>query len=229
MKYRYDLHVHTKDSSACGSSSAVEMAEMYKSEGYTGIVITDHFYHGNTCVDRNLEWEDWVKTYARSYENAKKRGDEIGLDVFFGFEYTYAGTDFIILGLDLDWLIAHPEIRKMPVQEFLTLAHENGGFVIHAHPFIIAPWAPVIRLYPNYEDAVEIINAPRSDFDNARAGEYARAYDKIFTGGSDAHHTQITKMSGIETDHRIESMSDLIETLKRREHEVFLYERKAKE
>lgn len=225
MKYRYDLHVHTKDSSACASNTAAEMADMYKNEGYTGIVITDHFYNGNTCVDRNLEWEDWVKTYALSYENAKKRGDEIGLDVFFGFEYTYSGTDYIILGIDPDFLIAHPEIKKMHVQDFLNLVHENDGFVIHAHPFLIASWAPLIRLIPDKEDAVEVINAPKGDFINERAEEYAKAYDKIRTGGSDAHHTQITKMSGIETDHRLESVRDLIDTLKRREHEVFLYER----
>ena len=76
MKYRYDLHVHTKESSACGQSTAAEMVDMYKSEGYTGIVITDHFHNGNTSVNRQLEWDEWVSTYTQSYENAKKRGDD---------------------------------------------------------------------------------------------------------------------------------------------------------
>ena len=226
MKYRYDLHVHTKESSACAHNTAAEMADMYKNEGYTGIVITDHFYHGNTCVDRQLPWEDWVKTYSLAYENAKNRGDEIGLDVFFGFEYSYAGTDFIILGLDSEWLIDHPEIRKMPLHDFLNLVHEHNGFVIHAHPYLIAPWAPVIRLMPDLEDAVEVINAPKGDFINARAEEYARAYNKIRTGGSDSHAVAWPKMSGIDANHRLQSVRDLIETLQYGGYEVFSYERK---
>lgn len=222
MKYRYDLHVHTKESSACAHSTAAEMVDMYKSEGYTGIVITDHFYHGNTRVNRQLEWEEWVKTFALSYENGKKRGDEIGLDVFFGFEYSYSGSDFIILGLDAQWLIEHPEIIKISAHEFLKLVHDEGGFILHAHPFNAVPF---IHLIPEFEDAIEVINAPRSSFINERAEEYAKAYNKIRTGGSDSHDAAWEKMSGIDTDHRAESVEDLIEILKRREHEVFLYER----
>ncbi len=229
MKYRYDLHVHTKESSACASSTAAEMVDMYKSEGYTGIVITDHFFNGNTSVNRQLEWNEWITTYCQSYKNAKQRGDEIGLDVFFGFEYSYAGTDFIVLGLDEEWLLAHPEVKNIKVAEFLKLAHEHGGFIIHAHPYLIASWAPVIRLMPDHEDAVEVINAPKGDFINARAEEYAKGYDKIRTGGSDAHWTGVDKLSGIETDYKAESVQDLIVILKKREHEVFLYERVIKE
>lgn len=226
MKYRYDLHVHTSESSACAHSTAAEMVHMYKSEGYTGIVITDHFYHGNTYVPRQLEWADWVETFYKSYLNAKARGDEIGLDVFFGWEYSYAGTDFITLGLDKDWLLAHPEIRSIRVYDYLNLVHESGGYIIHAHPFHEAGYIPCIRLMPPYEDAVEVINAPKGDFINAMALHYAQAYDKVQTAGSDSHNADWQRLAGIETVHRLADVCDLIETLKRREHSVFSYERK---
>ena len=36
------------------------MAEFYYRLGYTGIVITDHFFNANIGCDRNLDWEDKV-------------------------------------------------------------------------------------------------------------------------------------------------------------------------
>lgn len=225
MKYRYDLHVHTKESSACARSTAAEMVDMYKSEGFTGIVLTEHFYHGNTCISRDLEWTEWVEQFCRSFDHAKARGDEIGLDVFFGWEYSYSGTDFITLGLDKEWLIAHPEIRKINVYEYLNLVHESGGYIIHAHPYREAGYIPCIRLMPPYEDAIEVINAPRDERCNKMAEIYASAYDKVMTAGSDSHNVNWPKLAGIDTDHRLTGMDDLIETLKRREHTVFSYER----
>ena len=52
--YRYDLHVHTYEGSACARSLAADIADFYKAKGYDGIVITDHFWTGNTRVDRDL-------------------------------------------------------------------------------------------------------------------------------------------------------------------------------
>ena len=225
MKYRYDLHVHTKESSACARSTPAEMADMYKSEGFTGFVLTEHFYHGNTCVPRELEWTDWVEQFCQSYDHAKARGDEIGLDVFFGWEYSYSGTDFITLGLDKAWLLEHPEIRKINVYEYLNLVHASGGYIIHAHPYREAGYIPCIRLMPPYEDAVEVINAARDERCNNLGRLYAQAYDKVMTAGSDSHSAGWKTIAGIETDHRLADMNDLLDVLKSRSHTLFQYER----
>ena len=87
--YIYDTHVHTSQASDCALSSGAQMAQKYKELGYDGIFITDHFFHGNTCVDRSLPWADWVRLFCQGYEDAKKQGEKIGLDVFFGWEYSY--------------------------------------------------------------------------------------------------------------------------------------------
>ena len=58
------------------------MAVKYKEEGYTGIIVTDHFFNGNTTVPRDLPWEERVELFCKGYENAKAKGDEIGLDVY---------------------------------------------------------------------------------------------------------------------------------------------------
>ncbi len=94
--YKYETHMHTMEASACAHSGGADMADKYKAEGYTGIIVTDHFFNGNSSVPRNLPWEERVDLYCKGYENAKKRGDEIGLDVFFGFEYGDGGSDFLV-------------------------------------------------------------------------------------------------------------------------------------
>lgn len=219
--FRYDLHVHTKISSACAHNTGAEMADMYKSAGYAGFVVTDHFYTGNTSVPRDLPWEEWVARFRLGYEDAKRRGDEIGLDVFYGWEYSYQGTDFVTLGLDNDWLLEHPDVRKMPIRQYLDLVHEAGGFIIHAHPFMEAGYIPYIRLLPRHVDAVEIRNGGKPAFVNEMGAAYAKGYDKITTGGSDSHNNHWGTLSGVEFERRISSVTDLIETLKLRQHRVF--------
>ena len=73
--YRYETHLHTSQGSACGKCTGEEMAEAYKEAGYTGIFVTDHFFYGNTAVDRSLPWEEWVESYCKGFEQAKKTGD----------------------------------------------------------------------------------------------------------------------------------------------------------
>ena len=48
--YLYDTHVHTSEGSACGQNTGAEMARAYQKAGYAGIVVTDHFFYGNTAA-----------------------------------------------------------------------------------------------------------------------------------------------------------------------------------
>ena len=111
------------------------MARAYAAAGYTGIIITDHFFYGNTAVDRSLPWEDWVERFCLGYEHAKAEGDKLGLQVFFGWESGYQGTEFLIYGPDKKWLLEHPQIRDATIPEQFELVHQGGGIVVHAHPF----------------------------------------------------------------------------------------------
>ena len=90
----YETHMHTNQGSACGNNTGYEMAEAAKAFGYTGVFITDHNWGGNTCVSRELPWEEWMTQYARGYRDAKRFGDANDLDVFFGMETGFTGTEF---------------------------------------------------------------------------------------------------------------------------------------
>ena len=82
QRYLYETHMHTSEASACAGSTGAQMARAYKEAGYTGIIVTDHFFYGNTSVDRSLPWEEWVRRFCLGYEHAKAEGKRIGLSVF---------------------------------------------------------------------------------------------------------------------------------------------------
>lgn len=214
--YLYETHLHTKEASACSQNTAEELVHAYKTAGYTGIMVTDHFYRGNTAIDRNCAWEDWVEAYCKGYENAKAAGDKVGLQVFFGWEESHQGTDFLIYGLNKEWLKKHPELKEITIQEQYELIHREGGMVIHAHPYREAWYIPEIRLFPDYIDGVEVLNAShygrsqREDgrsFYDIRAMEYAKNYHLPLTGGSDIHSTNLL-YGGMAFRRKLETVQD---------------------
>ena len=228
--YFYETHFHTAESSRCGKSAAADMVDACKAAGYTGIFVTDHHWGGNTRTDRNLPWEEWVDGFTAGYYAAKKRGDEIGLDVFFGWESGFMGTEFLIYGLSPEWMKAHPEIRTAArpgwpeVEDPLTpekqyaLIHAAGGMVIHAHPYREEPYIPEIRLFPDFVDGVEAINATHSNpmskshtslEYNKRAWAYAKAHDLPVTAGSDIHSVNLFG-GGMAFRRRLEGPQDYI-------------------
>ena len=44
QRYLYETHMHTSEASACAGSTGAQMARAYKEAGYTGIIVTDHFF-----------------------------------------------------------------------------------------------------------------------------------------------------------------------------------------
>ena len=45
--YLYETHLHTSPVSACGKASVRETLEYYKSAGYAGVFMTEHFIDSN--------------------------------------------------------------------------------------------------------------------------------------------------------------------------------------
>lgn len=213
--YLYETHLHTSEGSACARSTGAEMARAYFEAGYTGIIVTNHFYYGNTAVDRQLPWEQWVEGYCLGYEQAKKEGDRLGLQVFFGWEAGYGGPEFLVYGPDKEWLLAHPEIKDATVEEQYRLVHETGGIVIQAHPYREASYIREIKLYPGLVDGVEGYNASHSSLAlaarhpefNDRALAYAREHALPLTAGSDQHNVGML-WGGMEFPKKLKDIQD---------------------
>ena len=212
-----ETHLHTRESSACASATGAQQAEQYKALGYDTIFVTDHFLNGNTAVDRSLPWSEQVELYCAGYENAKKRGDEIGLTVLFGIEYGWNATDLLIYGVDKEWLLSYPDTLRVSVQEFCDRVHMAGGCIVHAHPFREADYINEMKFLPRQTDGVEVFNSGnRMNVWNERAKWYAVQYGKTMTAGSDCHHISADKDSfaGVYTDEKIETAADYVKAVK---------------
>lgn len=222
MLYKYETHSHTSQTSRCSKISGVELARFYKELGYTGLFITDHFFNGNTTVPHDLEWEKKVELFEAGYLDAKSEGDKIGLDVFFAWEYTWGGNDFLIYGLSREWLLENPDQFSKKPREYMDHVRACGGMVIHAHPFRESGYIESIRLIPRNVDGVEAINSSRPDLENSSAFWYAKNYGLLISAGSDNHVGRREKLAGVYLPERISSETDFVRLMKEGKAEIFL-------
>lgn len=203
--------MHTKEGSACASATGAEMVNAYIKLGYAGIIVTDHFFNGNTAISSHLTWESRVELFYRGYENATKEAEGTEFYVFFGWEYSYHGADFLTYGLDKKFLLEHPNMLAWTIEEYFDIVHQNGGFIIHAHPFREAPYIKAIQLFPDKVDAVEVINASHTNPEfSKKALQYAKMHSLLQTCGSDSHHISNLPEGGMEFDYEIHSIKEFI-------------------
>lgn len=135
--YRYDIHVHTMETSRCGYIKAAEVVRRYKALGYTGICITDHLHDLYiSLMDCHDDWQKCVDRYMYGYHEAKKAGDALGLDVIFGIELRFPenDSDYLIFGVDEAWLRRNPYVCSMDHRAFFE-KFGNEVLIIHAHPY----------------------------------------------------------------------------------------------
>lgn len=209
--FKYEMHCHTSFVSACASFTAEEIVETYLANGYDGVVITDHFLNGNTTVNSSFpdaSFEEKIEAFCKGYEQVRKVA-EGKLKVFFGFEYSYWGTDVLVYGFDKERLKKESRIMDMSMREFVDFCNERGYLTVQAHPFREARYIDHIRLFTNCE-CVETFNACRNEKCNDLARYYCDAYGKIGIGGSDNHHFSQKILSGMEFEKPADSIEDLI-------------------
>jgi predicted metal-dependent phosphoesterase TrpH len=216
--YLYETHMHTSPVSACASSSPEEMVRYYKSKGFSGMIVTDHFFNGNSGCPRGLPWAKKIDFFAQGYERAKKEGDKCDLDVFFGMEYGFSGSDFLVYGLSVEYLRAYEGFDRLDLKELSAVVREAGGYIAQAHPFRTAFWiADPSPAAPELLDGMEINNASMSDEVNNRALAYAKKHGLAQQSGSDAHDTHARRPNGIGLQKRAVDIFDIIGALKARE------------
>ena len=218
--YRYETHLHTSPVSRCAKVGVADTLAFYKTLGFTGVFITNHYPDAPAYPDKS--YEERIAHLFSDYENALVIGKEIGLDIFFGVEITVGGSDFLIYGLDKEWFLAHHDVEKLKMRQRLELLQENGALVIHAHPFREARYIDHIRLFPRSIHGVEIDNACRTDFENKMAALYAENYGVLTFAGSDNHiASKLPRLAGVAFDTKITDEADFIARVLRGEHTLF--------
>ena len=219
--YKYETHLHTAPVSRCAKASVRENLEYYKSHGYDGVFITNHFLGGNINIDPSRPYAEKIEFYFSDYEEALKIGKELGIQVFCGVELSHRGSDFLVYGLDKQWFLAHPDIMEMELPQRLNFMMECGALVIQAHPF--REGTPM-SLYHRCVQGVEVINANyMATYQLVKL--YCEHYDLLPFAGSDNHYpAKKAILAGIACRERITSVEDMIQKVKSRQIEIFSQE-----
>lgn len=214
----YETHFHTRLGSACARSLGPEYLERYKRLGYDGIMVTEHFWRGNIAVDRRLPWRDFVEAFCRGYEDTKAAGDKVGIKVFFGWEETIEGDDYLVYGLDKAWLLKHPEVKGWTRWQQLEEVRRHGGCVVQAHPFRDRDYIDAIHLGP--ADAYEVGNTGNLKEHDLQAYRWALRQGHLMTAGSDIHvSTQYEddQLMGVRLNRELHSIQDYVAVIRQRE------------
>ena len=215
--YIYETHLHTDTVSACAKSTPAEQVHAYKNRGYTGIIITDHFLNGHAHKHGGSKWSEKVDFFASSYKKAKAEGDKVGLDVFFGWEYSIRGSDFLTYGLDIDFLLEYPQLENtVSIDEYSLLVRKHGGYLAQAHPFREGTWILEQKpVSPSLIDGVEVHNGSMTYVCNKKAMEFAKKHALPMQAGSDSHDAFLHyEASGVKMPNKAMDIFDIIRAIK---------------
>ena len=208
--YIYETHLHTVEASQCGKTPGAVYVRYMQDLGYSGFIVTDHFFNGNSRIDRSLPWEEKVLQYVSGYEHALEAAEGTDMKVFFGVEFNFDGDEYLLYGPDRDWLLSHPEVMEMTRTELHEAVRAIGGMMIQAHPYRERGYLSAIHLLPHDVDGAESFNAANEPYQNALGYRYAREFGLIMTGGSDIHYFHDGDMGGTAFDKPLESIEDYI-------------------
>ena len=71
--FLYETHLHTSPVSKCASASVKDSLEFYKSIGYDGVFITNHFLDGNNNIDSKKSYKEKINFYFYDYEKRTRK------------------------------------------------------------------------------------------------------------------------------------------------------------
>lgn len=214
--YKYEMHIHTASCSG-GGSDIRDHIDVLMQKGYSGMVVTNHFFNGDTRVDRSLPWEDFVDAYRQDYLYGLEYARERDFDLLFGLEeHVGNGQEILLYGITPELIAAHPELKTAPPETYAEVVHAAGGLVYQAHPFRKAPW--IICAEPlgclDQLDGIEVYNAGNLPEMNDQAQKLAEELGLSCTAGSDGHGTDTAGRAGIGAKERIRDNEDLVRVLK---------------
>ncbi|WP_051197933.1 MULTISPECIES: PHP domain-containing protein [unclassified Butyrivibrio] len=209
MKYIYETHLHTIEASACSRTPAKDYIDHMMNLGYSGMIVTDHFFTGNSCVPKDLPWEERVDIYCSGYEHALEAAKGHDFTVMFGIEFNFQGDEFMIYGVDKKWLKDHPEIMEISRRGLYDLVHEAGGIMLQAHPYRERGYLSAIHISPTIGDGAEVFNAGNEDYMNALAYDYAIKNNFRMASGSDIHFP-MDDMGGMSFPYKINSIEEYV-------------------
>lgn len=212
---KIETHAHTAEVSPCANVDAKTMITAYSKCGYDAVVITDHFKYEVVGLFGGSDREK-VERYLLGYRIAKELEQELKINVLLGTEVCLNEglEDFLIFGIDEDFLFDNPRIYECTQRELFRETEAAGALLYQAHP---------CRGYCEPKDpfllhGTEVYNGnPRHDNHNDRAFAWASSYPHLLmSSGSDYHQTPDLGRGGviIQDPAKINTSVDLCEYFK---------------
>lgn len=166
MKYKVDLHVHSRFSGDNDSDPEESVMQAIR-RGLTGIAFTEHYsYEASAPVEVLRE----------------KFGSAIA--IFRGVEFSSEEGHCLVFGVNTDKIRVDGHASAA---ELVRVVNECGGVVIPSHPYRRGSGIGDMIRDLRGICAVEGYNGCNMYAFNAMAVEMARRLDLPYTGGSDAH------------------------------------------
>jgi predicted metal-dependent phosphoesterase TrpH len=165
MKFKVDLHVHTKYSGDTDSDPEESVLRAIQL-GLHGIAFTEHYSYRASEPVESLK------------EKYKDR-----ILIFRGVEFSAEEGHCLVYGVDTDAL----SIKHASVRDVIPAVHQAGGVVIPSHPYrSVMSFGDLVRNVPGF-CALEGYNGCNMHAYNKKAIAAAKALKLPFIGGSDAH------------------------------------------
>lgn len=205
---RIEMHIHTSNVSPCARVPAPEAARIHAKAGMDAVVVTEHF---NDYVLESFPGSprEKVDRYLDGYRAVQEEGARLGLTVILGMESRILGgsEDFLIYGIDPDFLYANPTFYHYTQKEAFDACCEYGALLLQAHPFRTG----CHPRDPKFLHGIEIYNGhPRHDNNNDQAEAWANEHGlRLRTSGSDFHQVQDCGTGGILIDGTVSNSKEL--------------------
>lgn len=209
---RFETHFHTREVSSCATVSAADAVRWYYQLGFSGIVVTDHYYRGYFEKQAFQSWEQMIDVFLSGYEQAKSTALSLGIVVLPGMEIRFDenNNDYLVYGIDREFLIAQPRLYEMSLRTFGPLAHQYGLRIYQAHPLRNT----MTVMHPHLLDGIEVYNGnPRHDARNDIAALWADRHNLAAIAGSDFHKPGDEGSAGIDLVDPVGSNTDLLRIL----------------
>ena len=224
--HRYEIHCHTSECDLAAHASAAELVRIYHDAGYSGMVITDHyfsaFYKWFAGELAGKSHREIMARRLKGYYAAREEGEKLGFTVLPGAEVRfdrspYGINDFLVYGCDEEFFLTAPRLNEFTSLEELNVLLPENACVVLAHPFRVN----MTVMDPTPLFGIEAHNGLTEPFRNQMAEDYANRFGKFLTAGSDCHHRDHACKGGIETDRIIRTPRDLTDVLRSGEYNLY--------
>lgn len=192
MKFRIDLHVHSKYSGD-NDAEPEELIDRAIGLNLYGLAFTEHYsYEASAFVEPLRE----------------KYGERV--KILRGVELSTIEGHCLVFGINTD----HLSLKDASITEVVKAVNRSGGVVIPSHPYRKGNSLGDVVQQVRGLCALEGYNGANMRAYNEKAIEMARLLDLRYTGGSDAHAPKEIGLCVTEFDDAV-TYNNFTEMLKR--------------